>query len=85
MERRVRSYWIIRKRYRLIANLATLAGAVVGIVLIAFLLDLDPTALRDPSSLLRVMILVAILAMLPRLVVMLVWRSRRWTLKERLG
>ncbi len=82
MGRRLRSYWLIRQRYRHAANLAALLGGASGLFLV-----MAPTAqgtFASPDAW-SVVVVVLMAALLPRLFVLWLWRTQRWRLRERLG
>lgn len=85
MERRVRTYWVVRERYRVAANAATVLGALAGVAAVAWLSLREPTPPLDAEWAVATAVLVALAALVPRLVVRGLWRLRRERLRERLG
>lgn len=85
MNRRVRTYWLVRSRYRLAGNLATAAGASLGLALVAVSRHAAPAAALDPRTVAYALAVVAGAALLPRLLVRGLWRLQRGRLKGRVG
>ncbi len=79
MDRRVRTFWVVRQRYQRAGWIASLVGAIVGLILVTLVVRLDLADGQGLSGggLLACAILLAAFAVLPRVVVRLMWRSTR--------
>lgn len=85
MGRRVRTYWLVRERYRRAANIATVVGAATGLALVVAPAVREPPDSLDARTLLAVCLIVLVAALVPRLIVRGLWRVQRARLRERLG
>jgi len=77
-ERRVRTKWIMRERYRRIANIATLVGLVAGVAILALIWPHETGAWLERKFLLIASFIVLLAALGPRLLVKTLWRMIHW-------
>ncbi len=77
-ERRVRTWYVVRQRYRRAAWIASAVGVLLALVPVAQTARSDdPSALSSPGFLAGSAILVVIGFVLPWLIVMALWRRTR--------
>lgn len=74
MEKRVRTFWVVRQRFCAAANIATVVGAVVGVAVVAAVWPQGPEAWLQRTFLLPALLTVLLGAMVPRLLVNAAWR-----------
>ena len=79
MEKRRRTFWLVRDRYRRLGFTAGLIGAMVAIALVAaFAVRTGPAAaVQSPTFIIQSLLIVAAGLGLPRLVVHGLWRQQR--------
>ena len=77
MERRVRTFWVMRRRYRRAALLVTVLGAATGLVVVFAIWPSAPGAWQQRGFLAAASALVVLGALLPRLLVTSWWRMLR--------
>ena len=77
-KRRVRTWYVVRQRYRRAAWIASILGTLLALVpVLQTAWSDDPSALSSPGFLAGSAVLVVIGFVLPRLVVMALWRRTR--------
>ncbi len=85
MDRRVRPAWLVRQRFRLFANLATGAGLVCAVAVIAAARPATPAGWLQFGFATGAAGVLLVGAMAPRLAVRAVWRVVRWRNHEEWG
>ena len=85
MERRIRTSWLVRRRFRQPANAASIIGVVLAMVPIIVAVSRSTVAWRDPGFLTGALGIAVIGAVAPRLAVHAVWRLIRWRNHEEWG
>jgi hypothetical protein len=85
MERRIRTSWLVRRRFRQAANAASIIGVVLAMIPIIVAVNRTTVAWRDPGFLTGAMGIVVIGAVAPRLAIHAVWRLIRWRNHEEWG
>ena len=85
MERRIRTSWLVRRRFRQAANAASIIGVVLAMIPIIVAVNRTTEAWRDPGFLTSAMGIAAFGAIAPRLAVHAVWRLIRWRNHEEWG
>ena len=78
MERRIRTSWLVRRRFRQAANAASIMGVALAMVLIMVAVNQSAVAWRDPGFLAGALGIAIIGAIAPRLAIHAVWRLIRW-------
>ncbi len=78
MDRRVRTFWVVRQRYQRAAWIASGIGGVVGLFLVALILRLDlADGKLSGGGVVACIILLVAFTLVPRIVVRLMWRAAR--------
>jgi hypothetical protein len=77
-ERRVRTKWIMRERYRRIANIVALVGLAAGVAILALIWPHEAGAWLERKFLLTASLIVLLTAMGPPLLVKALWRMVHW-------
>lgn len=78
MDRRVRTFWVVRQRYKRAAWIASGIGTVVGLLLAVLVIRLDlADGKLSSGGIAACIILLAAFIIVPRLVVSMMWRSAR--------
>ncbi len=78
MDRRVRTFWVVRQRYHRAAWIATGIGGVVGLFLVALIVRLDlADGKLSAGGVVACIIVLAAFILVPRIVVLLMWRVAR--------
>lgn len=77
MDRRVRTFWVMRQRYRRAALLATIAGAATGGAVIFAIWPAAPGAWLQRDFLATAAAVLLLGALVPRLLVKTWWRMLR--------
>jgi len=85
MERRIRTSWLVRRRFRQAANAASIIGLALATVPIIVAVNQTGVAWQDPGFLTGAMGIAVIGAVAPRLAVHAVWRLIRWRNHEEWG
>jgi hypothetical protein len=85
MERRVRTAWLVRQRFRRAANLATLAGILLALLLVAAARPATPEGWVQFGFVTGALGVLLVGAVAPRLAVQAVWRVVRWRNHEEWG
>lgn len=78
-KRRVRTFWKVRRRYRLMANLAAATGGLTALALAAFVIwSLVMADVTITVSLIIILIVfIAVMAFVPRWFILSLWRRKR--------
>lgn len=74
MEKRVRTFWVVRQRFRAAANIATVVGGVIGVAIVAAAWPPGSEAWLQRTFLLPALLTVLLGALVPRLLVNAAWR-----------
>jgi threonine/homoserine/homoserine lactone efflux protein len=82
MERRPRTFWVMRERYRRAAGVVTVAGIVAGLAIVAYLAPRGGGLLLQRAFIVQAALIVAASALLPWLLVRLMWRIERRRRRE---
>ncbi len=77
MSRQVRTFWVMRQRYRRSANMVTVLGALAGLSVVAVIWPTLPGAWQQRDFVVGSIALVALAALVPRLLVKMFWRMLR--------
>jgi hypothetical protein len=77
MERRIRTAWLMRRRFHLAANLATVVGALLGLIVVGIAMRAADTTWQSPHFLAGAAGTVLLGAALPRVAVLAAWRVVR--------
>lgn len=77
MERRVRTAWVMRRRFHLAAKVATAVGALLAIIVVAIAVRSVDTTWQSPRFLAGAVGTVLLGAGLPRVAVLAAWRVVR--------
>ena len=85
MDRRIRTSWLVRRRFRQAANAASIIGVALAMVLIMVAMNQSGVAWRNPGFLTGAMGILVVGAIAPRLAVHTVWRLIRWRNHEDWG
>ena len=74
MERRLRTFYLKRRRYRIAANVVTVVGAAAGIIVTAAMWPTGPEGWLERHFLTAVIAAALILALVSRLIANVLWR-----------
>jgi hypothetical protein len=77
MERRLRTSYVMRKRYQRAAGIVTMMGALAGLAAVAYLTPRGAAHLMQRAFIVQAALIVVASALLPRLLVQLLWRIER--------
>ena len=82
MERRLRTSYLMRKRYQRAAGIVTMVGDLAGLAAVAYLAPRGAAHLLQRAFIVQAALIVAASALLPRLLVRLLWRIECWRHRE---
>ena len=77
MERRIRTAWLLRRRFHLIANIATVVGALLALTAIGIAMRTADATWQSPRFLAGATVTVLLGGALPRVAVLAAWRVVR--------
>lgn len=77
MSRQVRTFWVMRQRYRRSANMVTVLGALAGLATLAAIWPTVPVVWLQRDFVAGAIALVVLAALVPRLLVKMYWRMLR--------
>lgn len=77
-DRRVRTKWIMRRRYKRLSDIATAAGLVAGLAIVALIWPQAAGAWLDRKFLLTSSLVVLLTTLGPRLLVKAAWYVVLW-------